>query len=84
MDSKPSPNNPAHDLAVKIYVELVARNTELEEGKVRMAASAANIAALSLKLAETFLQAEAEAIAAKEPVKDYKLQSDVIANWSKP
>ena len=72
-----------HELAVRIYVELVSRNTQLEEGSVKMAASAGNIAALSLKLAEAFFQAEAQAIAAKEPVKDYKLGADDIAKWTK-
>ncbi|HEX5129346.1 MAG TPA: hypothetical protein VFV90_06350, partial [Usitatibacter sp.] len=70
-----------HDLAVRIYVELVARNTELADGKVKMAASAANVAILSLKLSEAFLEAEAEAIAAKAPVKDFKLGTEDIAKW---
>ena len=72
----------AHDLAVRIYVELVSRNTQLEEGSVKLSASAANMATLSLKLAEAFLQAEAQAAAAKEPVKNYKLGADDIASWA--
>jgi hypothetical protein len=75
--------NAAHDLAVRIYIELVARNTEITEGAVKMGASAANLAALSMKLAEAFLEAEAQAILAREPVKDYKLGADDIAKWSK-
>jgi len=82
MEAKQSPDQ-AHDLAVRIYVELVARNTEVTEGKVKMAASAAHLATLSLKLAEAFLEAEADAIAAREPVKDFKLGSDDIAKWAK-
>ena len=81
-ESKPSADR-SHELATRIYVELVARNTEVVEGSVKMAASAANIAKLSLQLSEAFLRAEAEGIAAKEPVKDYKLGGDDIAKWMK-
>lgn len=81
MEAKPPSLNRGHDLAVRIYVELVARNTELADGKVKMAASAANVAILSLKLSEAFLEAEAEAIAAKAPVKDFKLGTEDIAKW---
>lgn len=73
----------SHDLAVRIYVELVARNTEIAADSVKLAASAANIANLSLRLADAFLAAEAEAIAAREPVKQYKLGDDDIAKWSR-
>ena len=83
MEAKQQPANRAHDLAVRIYVELVARNTAFPDGSIKMATSAANLATLSLKLAEAFLEAEAQAIAAKEPVKDYKLGADDIAKWMK-
>jgi hypothetical protein len=83
MEERKVPVNAAHDLAVRIYIELVARNTEITEGAVKMGASAANLAALSMKLAEAFLEAEAQAILAREPVKDYKLGADDIAKWSK-
>ena len=83
MDAKQQPGARAHDLAVRIYVEMVARNTTFADGSMKMATSAANLAALSLKLAEAFLEAEAQANAAKEPVKDYKLGGDDIAKWMK-
>jgi len=76
-------SNPIHDLATRIYVELVSRNTQLEEGSVKLAASAANMATLSIKLAEAFLESEAQATLAREPAKDYKLGSDDIASWGK-
>ena len=72
-----------HDLATRIYVELVARNVEVAAGAVKMTASAANLAALSIKLSEAFHEAEAQAILAREPVKDYKLGGDDIAKWMK-
>ena len=72
----------ARELAMKIYVELVARNTEVTNDSVKLGTSAANMATLSLRLAEAFFQAEAQANAAKEPVKDYKLPDD-MGKWSK-
>jgi hypothetical protein len=72
----------AHELATRIYVELVSRNTEVAEGSVKMSASAANLATLSLRLAEVFLDAEAQAIISKEPIKNYQLAGDDIASWS--
>ncbi len=74
---------PVHDIAVRIFVELVSRNTPINEGAVKMGASASNLAALSLKLAEAFVQAEDEAIAAKAPVTTYKLEGSDIAAWVK-
>lgn len=78
-----SPTASAHDIAARIYVELVARNAQVAEGSVEMAVSAANLAEMSLRLAEVFTQAQSAATAAKEPMKDYKLDGDDIASWSK-
>ena len=80
---KQSPEGRAHEIAMRIYVELVARNTEITHESVKLAASATNIANLALKLSDAFLIAEAEAILAKEPVKGHTLQGDDIAKWSK-
>ena len=82
MEKKPPPAQ-VHDLAVSIYVELVARNTQINEGAVKMGASAANLASLSLKLAEAFVQAEEDATAAREPVKKAKLEDSDVAAWMK-
>ena len=73
----------AHDIAVRIYVELIARNTEITQDSVKLGASATNLATLSLRLSEAFLKAEAEGIAAQAPVTNYKLQADDIAKWTK-
>ena len=72
-----------HDLALNIYVELVARNTQVKEGAVKMGASAANLAALSLKLAEAFVKAEDDEIAGRDPVIQAKLEDSDIAKWMK-
>ena len=74
---------PVHDIAVQIYVELVARNTEVTEGAVKMGASAVNLATLSLKLAEAFLTTEEDIAAARAPVVTRKLEESDIALWSK-
>ena len=81
MSSTGKADDRAHDLAVKIYVELVARHTEVTQDSVKMAASASNMAALSLKLSDAFLQAEEAAIAAKEPKKASSVQGEDIAKW---
>jgi hypothetical protein len=82
MEKKPVPAS-VHDIAVSIYVELVARNTQVNEGAVKMGASAANLASLSIKLAEAFVQAEEDAVAAREPVKKAKLEDSDVAAWMK-
>jgi len=73
----------AHDIAVRIYVELVARNTEIHQDSVKLTASAANMAMLSLRLSDAFMQAEAEALVQKEPKKAHALQGEDIASWMK-
>jgi hypothetical protein len=73
----------AYDVAVRIYVELIARNVTITEGAVKMGASASNLAALSLKLAEAFVTADEDATAAKAPITTYKLDGQDIAAWSK-
>lgn len=73
----------AHDIAVGIYVELVARNTEITSESVKLPASAANIASLSLKLADAFVKAEEEAILAVAPKKATGVHGDDLAQWMK-
>jgi len=82
MSSGDKSDDRAHELAVKIYVELVARNTELTQDSVKLGASAANMASLSLKLADAFLAAEGAAIIAKEPKKAHAVQAEDIARWT--
>ena len=81
-----TPNLPidlTHDLAMRIYVDLVARHAQVADGAVKMAASATSLADMSLKLAEAFMQAEAKDVASKGPDKDYKLNAGDIASWTK-
>ena len=81
MSSGGKADDRAHDLAIRIYVELVARNTEISQDSVKLHASAANMAALSLKLADAFLASEEAALVAKEPKKATAVQGDDLAKW---
>jgi len=82
MDLDEKARERAQDIAVKIYVALVARNTEITQESVKLNASAANIATLSLRLAEAFLQSENDARDAKVPSNKHVVQADDIAKWT--
>lgn len=71
----------ARDIAVRIYVELVARNTEVAHDSVKMAASAQHLATLSIKLSDAFLEAQEAAALAMAPKKATGVQGDDIAKW---
>ena len=81
--SEKAPAARTHDVASRIYVELVARHAQVGEGSVKIAVSAEKLAELSIRLAEVFVQAEATVAAGKAPVKDYKLDGDDVAAWMK-
>ena len=72
------------EVAMQIFVDLVARNITVAEGSVKMAVSAENLAKLSYKLAHAFLSVHEELNASNMP-KDptYKLEADDIASWTK-
>lgn len=72
------------EVAMQIFVELVARNVVIDAGSVKMAVSAENLAKLSYKLAHTFLTVHEELNASNMPTNPtYKLDSDDIASWTK-
>jgi hypothetical protein len=71
------------EVAMRIYVELIARNLTLDAGSVKMGASAENLAKLSYKLAHAFLTVHEELNASNMPTNPtYKLDSDDIASWT--
>ena len=72
------------EVAMQIYVELVARNVVVDAGSVKMAVSADNLARLAYKLASAFLTVHEELNASNMPTNPtYKLDSDDIASWTK-
>jgi len=81
--SEKAPIAKTHDVATRIYVELVARHAQVADGSMKMAVSAEKLAEMSLRLADIFVHAEAAAIAGKAPVKDFKLDGDDVASWMK-
>jgi hypothetical protein len=72
-----------HDLATRIYVELVSRNTEITQDSVKMGASAVNIATLSVRLAHAFVTTEAQIIADAAPVTNFVPGAAEFASWTK-
>jgi hypothetical protein len=81
---KPSFREETREVAMQIYVELVARNVAIAENNVKMTVSAENLAKLSYKLAATFLAVHEELNRANMPTnQNYKLDSDDIASWTK-
>ena len=80
---QPKAGNPAHDLATRIYVELLRSNVQFEGGGVKMGADPAQIAAASCKLADAFYDAEEAYLISKAPKTTYKLEGNDIAAWMK-
>jgi hypothetical protein len=74
-------SSPAHELASRIYVELVARSAGAD-GAAKLLANAETLAALSLKLAEAFLQAEDKADTARKPKAAFQLDASSMASWT--
>jgi len=72
----------AREVALPIFVELVARNVTFTDSNVKMGASPENIAKLSFKLAAVFMQVQDELNEANMPKNPtYKLDSGDIATW---
>src|SRR5262245_57772863 len=65
------PNRPQSDslreLAVRIYVELMARSVTVTDASAKLSANPENVAKVSFKLAEAFERAERELRAATQP-----------------
>ena len=83
METGPKEAARVRDLAERLYVDLVGRATLITETSVKMAASADNIAKLSLRLAQAFYDAEEKADAAKKPKTTYSLDASDIESWTK-
>jgi hypothetical protein len=71
----------AREVALRIYVELVGRTAEVAGGAVKLAASPDSLAALSVKLAEAFMNAQ-EPAPARSPDSPFELDVAHFAQWS--
>jgi len=81
---KPVFREETREVAMHIFVELVARNVAIAENNVKMVVSAENLAKLSYKLAAAFLAVHEELNRANMPTNPtYKLDADDIASWTK-
>ena len=81
---KPAFREETREVAMQIFVELVARNVAIAENNVKMAVSPENLAKLSYKLAAAFLAVHEELNKANMPTNPtYKLDADDIASWTK-
>ncbi len=73
----------AYDLAQQIFVELIARHTEVKDGAVKMSAPPAALAALSMKLPDAFTVATDEADNAKAGPPTKKADAPDTGSWMK-
>ena len=81
---KPAFREETREVAMQIFVELVARNIAIVDNNVKMAVSPENLAKLSYKLAHTFLAVHEDLNRANMPTNPtYKLDADDIASWTK-
>jgi len=82
--SQPATNSRAQDLASRIYVELVGRAFLRVENAAVFKPDPAELAKLSLQLAEVFRKHEAAANAAAGPQNvGYKVEVADMAKWEK-
>ena len=81
---KPAFRQETREVAMQIFVELVARNVAIADNSVKMVVSPENLAKLSYKLAHVFLAVHEELNKANMPTNPtYKLDADDIASWTK-
>jgi hypothetical protein len=79
-----SPATPAHELASRIYVELVGRAFLRTDNAAVIKPDAAELARLSLQLADIFRKVEKVADAAAAPQNvGYKVDLADMAKWDK-
>ncbi len=71
------------DLASRIYADFLTRFVVVSGEAVSVTPSADNLAKLSFKLAEVFMQVEEDLNTANLPKKGFTLGNSDIAEWSK-
>jgi|SRR5690242_11766051 len=84
MEVQPPYKPLVHDLAARIYADLVVRAVTVSESSAKMAAPPEALAKLSFQLAEAFQAVEDALNAANLPKNvGFKVGSDDIAQWTK-
>src|SRR5512140_875971 len=84
MEVQPPYKPLVHDLAARIYVDLVVRAVTVSESSAKIATSPESLAKLSFQLAEAFQTVEDGLNAANLPKNaGYKVGADDIAQWTK-
>ena len=84
MEVQPPYKPLVHDLAARIYSELVVRAVTVSESSARIATPPEALAKLSFQLAEAFQAVEDALNAANLPKNvGYKVGADDIAQWTK-
>ena len=71
-----------HDLAARIYVELIGASTRANRDPASVTAGAEAAATLSVELAEIFLRIEEKAAGARMPNSPSELDASNLAQWS--
>ena len=76
------PADPVHDLASKIFVELVCRNIVVTENAAKVNANPENLARISFKLAQTFERIDAELKAPSLPKnQEFDMKAASLPGW---
>ena len=82
--AQPPAATPVHELASRIYVELVGRAFLRTDNAAVIKPDALELAKLSIRLAETFREVEKAANAAAAPQNvGYKVDLNDMAKWDK-
>jgi hypothetical protein len=71
------------ELASRIYIELVGRAAQSAGGQAQLLAGAKEMAALSLELADAYVEVEEAVAAGKRPKTAFSLDSADVASWTK-
>jgi hypothetical protein len=84
MEVQPPYKPLVHDLAARIYADLVGRAVTLSESSAKMSTSPEGLAKLSFQLAEVFQAVEDALNSANLPKNvGFKVGADDIAQWTK-
>ena len=77
------PADPVHDLASRIFVELVCRNIVVTDNAAQVKSNPENLARISFKLAQTFQRVDVELKAPSMPKnQEFDMKAASLPGWS--